>query len=83
MEERRDDGDLRIDKDVHDAEVKLVVGVVGFTESGLRSFSVLLQRTKGVLLETTYHLLLHRNAEWLLLLVNSRHAPGPGCYKAG
>ena len=45
--EGRDDRDLRIDKDVHDAEVKLVVGIVGFTESGLRLYSVLLQHTQG------------------------------------
>ena len=45
MGEGRDDGDLCIDEDVHDAEVKLVVGVVGFTESGLRLYSVLFQHT--------------------------------------
>lgn len=45
MGEGREDGDLCIDKDVHDAEVKLVVGVVGFTESGLRLYSVLFQHT--------------------------------------
>jgi hypothetical protein len=41
----RDNRDLCIDEDVHDAEVKLVVGVVGFTESGLRMYSVLFRYT--------------------------------------
>jgi hypothetical protein len=47
--EGRDDGDLCIDEDVHDAEVKLVVGVVGFTESGLRLYSVFVPTHVGVL----------------------------------
>jgi hypothetical protein len=81
--EGRDDGDLCIDEDVHDAEVKLVVGIVGFTESGLRLYSVLLENTHRGSFGTTYHPLPRRNAELLLLPVNSRRAPDSGCYPVG
>jgi hypothetical protein len=34
VRERRNDRNLGVDEDVHDAEVEFVVGVVGFTERG-------------------------------------------------
>jgi hypothetical protein len=34
VRERRNDWNLGVDEDVHDPEVKFVIGIVGFTERG-------------------------------------------------